>query len=60
MRYARNVLGLANDYRNDDTTQKIIRSYMALPLLPEDHIIKVYDLINRTIPPGNENLIKLK
>ena len=53
MRYARNVRCLENYYRYDDKTLKLIRSYIALPLLPADHITKVYDLINRTIPPGN-------
>ena len=47
-------LGFANDYRNDALTQRLIRCYMALPILPSDHIMNTFNAINRTMPPGSK------
>ena len=49
MKHAKRI-GLQSDYIEDSETNRIIRQFIALPLLPEEHILSNFERIRTHIP----------
>ena len=58
MKHAKRI-GLQSDYIEDSETHRIIRQFMALPLLPEEHILSNFERIRTHIPDSSSKLLNM-